>query len=101
MHLIQNPQFTINTWYYVFHSVDYSQAGFKSYCSVVYPSQFINSESYLPYLSSLPFNVTSQILIGQYYSGKPGCAKISNVKISLQYFNSNYVTGFMSDIFSN
>ena len=98
---MQNPQFIINTWYYALNSVDYSPAGIKSYCSIIYPNQFLNKESNSPYLSSLPFNVTSQIMIGQYYSGKPGCAKISNVKISLQYFNSNYVTGFMSEIYGN
>ena len=46
--------------------------------------------------------MTSQIFIGQDVEGlRTGCAKISNAKISLQYFNSNYVTGFMSDIYSN
>ena len=55
----------------------------------------------LPYSTSLPFNTTSQIFIGQYYDGNQGCAKISNVKISLQYFDANYITGFMSDTFGN
>ena len=61
----------------------------------------MNEEKNLLYSSSLPFNITSQILIGKYFLGKKGCAKIFNTKISLQYFNSNYVTGFMSDISGN
>ena len=61
----------------------------------------MSDEQNLPYSPSLPFDITSQILIGQYYSRNTGCATISNVKISLQYFNANYVTGFMSDTSGN
>ena len=85
----------------MFHSVDYSPAGLKSYCSIIFANKFWNNEQNLPYSSSLPFNITSQIRVGQYYDGAKGCATISNVKISLQYFNATYVTGFMSDTSGN
>ena len=93
----------INNWYYtcMFHSVDYSATGLKSYCSIIHTNRFWSDELNLPYSSSLPFNITSQILIGQYYIGFKGCTTISNVKISLQYFNANYVTSFMSDTSGN
>ena len=85
----------------MFHSVDFSPSGLKSYCSFIGDSKFLNEEKTFSY-SSLPFNMTSQIFIGRDIGGsRTGCAKISNAKISLQYFNSNYVTGFMSDIYSN
>ena len=61
----------------------------------------MSDEKNLPFSSSLPFNITSQIMVGQYYYPYTGCAKISNVKISLQYFHANYVTNFMSDISGN
>ena len=61
----------------------------------------MNDEKNLPYSSSLPFNITSQIKVGQFTDGTKGCATISNVKISLLYFNANYVTGFMSDSSGN
>ena len=85
----------------MFHSVDYSPNGLKSYCSIIYPNKFVSSERNFLYSTSLPFNITSQIRVGQYYSGQNGCATISNVKINLQYFNANYVTGFMSDSSGN
>ena len=68
---------------------------------MIYANRFWNDELNLPYSSSLPFNRTSQILIGQYYAATPGCAKISNVKISLEYFNANYVIDFMTDTSGN
>ena len=64
---------------------------------MIYVNKFWNNKINLLYSTSLPFNVTSKIVVG---GGYP-CATISNVKISLQYFNSNYVTGFMSDISGN
>ena len=83
----------------MFHSVDYSPTGLKSYCSIIYANKFWNNELNLQYSTSLPFNITSRILIGQDVYGYRCCAKISNVKMSLLYFNSNYVTSFMSDIY--